>query len=632
VQTFCESRVPAVPKADSVAQWEQHAARIRADVLDKVVFRGEAKSWRGAKANVEWLDTIDGGPGYKIRKLRYEALPGLWVPALLYEPEKLSGKVPAVLNVNGHDGAGKAAGYKQIICINQAKRGMLALNTEWIGMGQLTGRDYAHGRMNQLDLCGTSGLAPFYLAMSRALDVLLAHSNADPQRVAVTGLSGGGWQTIVISSLDTRVTLTDPVAGYSSFRTRARHLSDLGDSEQTPSDLATVADYAHLTALMAPRPTLLTYNVKDDCCFASGHALGPLVDAAGPVFELYGKRDFLRSHVNQDPGTHNYEKDNRQAFYRMVGDHFFKGSGDYKSDEIPSEGEVKTKEALAIELPPGNATFNSLALTLAKALPRDAALPTEKAAAEQWQKDRRAKLREVVKFKDYKVTAERVAGEQKDGLTVTLWRLKLGNDWTVPAVELSSGDAAPKSTSVVVNDAGRGASGELVRRLLADGSRVVAVDPFYFGESRISSHDYLFALLAAAVGERPLGVQAGQLAAVARWAKESHGPPVTLVAAGPRCSTIALVAAALEPDAVGAAELRGAMGSLKELLEQSRSVEEMPEMFCFGLLESFDVQQIAALAAPRPVRFVEASDRAKAELAPLKAWYALLGNDFDPAR
>jgi len=52
------------------------------------------------------------------------------VPALLYEPTNLSGRVPVVLNVNGHDGSGKVAAYKQARCINQAKRGMLALNDE----------------------------------------------------------------------------------------------------------------------------------------------------------------------------------------------------------------------------------------------------------------------------------------------------------------------------------------------------------------------------------------------------------------------------------------------------------------------------------------------------------------------
>ena len=51
-------------------------------------------------------------------------------------------------------------------------------------------------------------------------------------------------------------TLANPVAGYSSFRVRIRdHFKDLGDSEQTPCDLATLADYTHLTALRAPRHT-----------------------------------------------------------------------------------------------------------------------------------------------------------------------------------------------------------------------------------------------------------------------------------------------------------------------------------------------------------------------------------------
>jgi hypothetical protein len=204
-QEYLEPRIPRMPQVKSAAEWEQIANQLRADVLRKVVFRGEAAAWRDAKTKVEWLDTIPGGPGYRIKKLRYEALPGMWIPALLYEPEKLTGKVPVSLAVNGHDGNGKAADYKQIRCINQAKRGMLVLNVEWLGMGQLRTDGHRHGRMNQLDLCGTSGLAPFYLCMSRGLDLLLSLPNADPERVAVSGLSGGGWQTIFISSLDPRV-------------------------------------------------------------------------------------------------------------------------------------------------------------------------------------------------------------------------------------------------------------------------------------------------------------------------------------------------------------------------------------------------------------------------------------------
>ncbi|HUG92590.1 MAG TPA: acetylxylan esterase, partial [Planctomycetaceae bacterium] len=437
VQVFTESRVVPMPEPRSAAEWEEYVARLRRDVFDRVVFRGEAAKWRDADVKVEWLDEIEGGPGYRIRKLRYEALPGLWIPALLYEPEQLDGKVPVVMNVNGHDGNGKAADYKQIRCINQAKRGMLALNVEWLGMGQLRGEDYVHYRMNQLDLCGTSGLAPFYLSMQRGLDVLLAHEHADAARVAVAGLSGGGWQTIVISALDERVTLSNPVAGYSSFLTRARNFSDLGDSEQTPVDLGAVADYHHLTAMRAPRPTLLTYNANDQCCFKADHALPPLMAAAQPIFALYGKQDALRSHVNSDPGTHNFELDNRQQLYRMFGDFFFGDRDGFDGKEIPSESEVKSKDDLNVPLPDDNASFRTLAVALARELPRAPALPTERDFARKWQAKRRAILAEIVRAETPDVTATAVETLDGEGtLRAKTWRLRVGDDWTVPAVEL----------------------------------------------------------------------------------------------------------------------------------------------------------------------------------------------------
>jgi hypothetical protein len=630
VQRYCEARVPAMPGFRSAAQWEKEAVRLRAAVLERIVYRGEAAKWRDAPAKVEWLETIPGGPGYRIKKLRYEALPGMWIPALLYEPEKLSGKVPAILNVNGHvGGPGKAYVPKQIRCINQAKRGMLALNLEWVGMGQLGTGGFDHGRMNQLDLCGSSGLAPFYLCMKRGLDILLSLEHADPDRLAVTGLSGGGWQTIFLSSLDTRVKLANPVAGYSSFRTRAWHLKDLGDPEQTPNDLATLADYTHLTALMAPRPTLLTYNSKDDCCFESGYALQPLVDAALPVFRLFDKADALRTHVNDDPGTHNFELDNRQALYRMLGDFFYAGDKQFDPQEIPSAEEVKSKEKLNVELPAENQDFHTLALALSKQLPRDATLPADKGAAIAWQSARRARLREIVRAKDYRVAAIKSNGEESAKLKVTFWRLQMGGAWTLPAVELVCGN--PRQTAVLVADGGRASTASEAARLLDARYRVIAVDPFYFGESKIAEKDHLFALLVAGVGDRPLGLQASQVAAVARWARsQDANRPVTLVAVGPRSSLFALIAAGLEEEAIGQVELHGSLGSLREVIEQNWSVNQRPELFCFGLLETFDVKQLAALVAPRPVRFIDPNDRAKTELSGLAAWYGLWGGKFDP--
>src|SRR3990172_2854456 len=364
VQDFILSRIPPMPAPQTAAEWEPHAQRMRSQTLANVALRGEAANWRAIPTRVEWLDTIDGGPGYRIRKLRYEAVPGLWIPALLYIPEKLEAKVPFVMNRNGHDGDGKAAKYKQLRCINQAKRGMYALNVEWLNMGQLRHANLDHYKMNQLDLCGTSGLAPFYLSMSRGIDVLLSLEHADPARVAVAGLAGGGWQTIFISSLDTRVTLCNPVAGYSSLRTRLKHVSDLGDSEQNPADLSLYTNYSQITAMLAPRPALLTYNAADNCCFKADHALPLLVESARPVYQLYGLEKNLRAHVNHDPGDHNFGLDNRQQLYRMFKDFFYDGRSDFNASEIPSESELKTAEQLLVKVPEKNADFNSLARNL----------------------------------------------------------------------------------------------------------------------------------------------------------------------------------------------------------------------------------------------------------------------------
>src|SRR6185503_8560475 len=456
IQDFIEPRVPSVPEVRSASEWKALEADLRKRVVEGLIYRGEAKAWAAPATRIEWAGEIPGGPGYAIRKLRYEAVPGLWIPALLYVPEKLSGKVPVHMAVNGHDGAGKAADYKQIRCINLAKRGVISLNVEWYGMGQLHGPAYGHYLMNQLDLCGTAGLAPFFLSMKRGLDVLLSLENADPARVAVSGLSGGSWQTITISSLDPRVTLTNPVAGYSSFKTRVRHFKDLGDSEQTPSDLATVADYAHLTAMMAPRATLLTFNAKDNCCFESNYALQPLMDAAQPIFRLLGAETNLRSHVNHDPGTHNFGLDNRQALYRMIGDHFFPSDSAYDGREIPCENEIKKAEELAVELPKENATFTTLARALAADLPRPGGTA--------------AMLRERIRAKDYKA----VAGTAFREGNATGWKLMMGKDFTVPAVEIVP--AEPKSTVLIFSENGRASLAPEIQKLLDGGRRVIAID------------------------------------------------------------------------------------------------------------------------------------------------------------
>ena len=399
------------------------------------------------------------------------------------------------------------------------------------------------------------------------------------------------------------------MAGYSSFLTRTQHFSDLGDAEQTPCDLATVTDYAQMTAMMAPRATLLTYNAKDNCCFAAGHALPPLLDAATPVFRLYGQEPRLRSHVNTDPGTHNYLRDNREAFYGMVGETFFKGDAAYSAKDISSDAEIKSAETLNVALPDGNVSLQSLALSLSKTLPNRAELPVTEAqgVARAWRDEGRKRLRDLVRARHYETKARSTARAEGDGFKATSWRVDVG-EWSVPVVELTKGD--PSKTVVLLADVGRKASADEASQWLSRGYRVLAVDPFYVGEAQVAERDYLFALMLSTVGNRPLGVQAGQIAAIARWAKtERPAESLTLAASGPRTGTMALVAASLEEAAIDEVVLRAPLGSLKELIETKQEYRLSPELFCFGLLEEFDVAQLAALIVPRRVAIHEPNEQ-----------------------
>jgi hypothetical protein len=157
----------------------------------------------------------------------------------------------------------------------------------------------------------------------------------------------------------------------------------------------------------------------------------------------------------------------------------------------------------------------------------------------------------------------------------------------------------------VVADAGRASAAAQVQALLDAGTRVLAVDPFYFGESKIATRDFLFAILIAALGERPLGVQSGQIMAAARWLQRERGGEVRVAALGPRTSLAALIAAALEERAIAGLSLDQPFSSLKDILTQDLVGNRTPELFCFGLLEAFDIPAIQALVAPRAVDLVK---------------------------
>jgi hypothetical protein len=64
---------------------------------------------------------------------------------------------------------------------------------------------------------------------------------------------------------------------------------------------------------------------------------------------------------------------------------------------------------------------------------------------------------------------------------------------------------------------------------------------------------------------------------------------------------VALVACALKPALVHALETQNLMDSLARLVEWPKAYADAPSLFCFGLLEQFDIADLIDLCAPLPV-------------------------------
>ena len=548
----------------STKGWERKAAGLRSRLLDDVYLKGLPENIASAKPNVVWGKTIQTGKGYKIPKVRYEGYPGMWIPSLMYEPTRLKGRVPIVLNPNGHHLGGKAMDYKQARCINLAKRGMIALNTEFVGMGELSmNRD--HQRIAHLDLCGIAGVSVFYLAMKRGLDLLVSHPNADLDRVAMTGLSGGGWQTAVLSAIDERVTTIIPVAGHSPAWQRVNCQADIGDLEQNPVDLCTVADYDLLTALFAPRDALLIYNLRDDCCFRSRRTYQSIYKPVKPLYDSLGAGDSFKFYENSDPGTHNYEADSRGRLYRFLNKQF---DLDTPEEELPFEEELLSERDLEVGVPDDNATFLSLATESARKIKHPTRLTSKQI------RSKRRELADTLKQRrSGKIKTERVRGNG--------WckqsRLRLDGDWTVPVTEFSG----KGKRTLVLADGGRYTTANRVCQL--EGS-IVTADVFGTGESSFPAQ---WQMVLGTTGERPLGVLVGQILDVANWASRSGN--VHLDARGPVVSFASLCAAALEPGTFVSLNLDGMFDSLKRLIDLPVGYNDCVQLFCFGLLKVVDV-------------------------------------------
>jgi dienelactone hydrolase len=599
LRDYLLGRIARPPAAVSASAWTAEAGRIRSRILKDVVFHGWPREWVDAPPKFEEVGTI-AGQGYRIRKFRYEIVPGFQSAALLYEPEKLNGKGPAILDVNGHVGApGKATEYEQKRSINFARHGVLTLALEWLACGELAQKENQHWFGGHLDLVGTHELGLFYLAMRKGLDYLYEHPNVDRARLGMTGLSGGGWQTIVLSSLDERVRAAVPVAGFSSMGTRieVRKYGDIGDVEQSATDLLDGADYTHLAAMVAPRPMLLAYNAEDDCCFRAPQVKSLIYDGIKPIYKLYGAEESFAWHENRDPGTHNYQLDNRLAAYK-----FF--SRQFRLPPIEEEvvdSDIRSFEELAVGLPADNFSILGVARKIAGGIDRGAIQAGDAA----WASTERKRLSDVVRYRP--VHANRVwtvAISKNKGLESKTYLFRMDNGLSASGVWLHS-ISSPNDggATILLDDSGKKGTAVPAADRVNRGEQVLAADLAFTGEPWRDPEAWGFEQILHATGDRAIGLEAAQLIEMARWLRSNTGrKQVRVETSGIRTQSIALIAAALEPDLFSTVVVRNGMNSFSHLLEKPVEYAEAPDLFCLDLFKYFDLDRLAAIAAPAEIR------------------------------
>lgn len=594
IRRYVVRQVPKLVLPARAEGWTVESKKLRGRIIETAL-HGWPQKWIDAPPVFEEVGKILEGDGYRLRKFRYEIVSGFQSTALLYQPQSSDAKLPAILEVNGHESEGKATEYIQKRCINHARQGILALNLEWIGMGELAVPENVHWNNSYLDLAGANGLGLFYLAMRKGLDYLWNLPNVDRTRIGITGLSGGGWQSIVLGALDQRIFAAVPDAGYRSVLSVGG--ADLiGDNEQSATDLNAGSDYMHLTALRAPRPTMLIYNENDNCCFRAPRMKPLLFDSVRPFFELYGKQDDFYWYENTNPGDHNYQLDNRRHSSAFFEKYFHLPA---TTVEAPADQDIRSSDQLKVGLPENNLTILALARQFAKAIRREP-VPSDVQGRKAWTQSQRDLLRETLRYKPVSLEFKwPLANTYGAGLQTVGYRFDFDDGLSAAGTWLRSGTTSEEAPwTIVLNDSGKKASSAIVSDLVNREQQVLALDLLFTGDAAPAPYYFpVYDRMLATEGRRSLSIEVSQLVAVAAWLKKTTKHTVGRIEAqGIRSQAVATIAAALDPTLFSDVAVRSGLPSWSEIFSRPIRYQDAPELFCLDLFRRFDLPQLRAMA------------------------------------
>ena len=392
------------------------------------------------------------------------------------------------------------------------------------------------------------------------------------------------------------------VAGFGSLKSNLTHPVDTDEIEENATDLVHGEDYPFFVTMRAPRPTLLIHNAEDDCCFRAALVKPYIYDQVLPFYKQFGKPDALAWYESTDPGTHNYQLVNREHAYRFFDEYFGIPAA---PDEIFSSTEIRSPEELTVELPKENLTIVGLARQLAGSI-RRSPMPGANQQHRIWIGAEREKLESVVRYKAVSVEhAFRIRNTKQLAIETLSYRFDFSNGLSASAVWLKANGADKNApVTMVLHDKGYANAAQTVSEHVNRGEQVLALDLIFNGNTRPQVPDPAdWEMLASTMGERPLGLEAAQLLAVANWLRKETGhAQIQLETDGMRAQVISLVAAAIESSVFIGVQSHHAIGSLGYLLDQAVPFRSAPDLFCLDLYKDFDLDMLATMAAPTKFR------------------------------
>lgn len=282
-----------------------------------------------------------------IERLTFQSRPGFRVTANLYRPHAVEGRAPGVLNVHGHGRWARVDPTVQTRCIALARLGYVCLSVDAFGAGERAIEPgpgtYHGGRLGAgLWTVGRPLIGVQVYDNRRAVDYLISRPEVDADRLAITGASGGGNQSLNAGATDHRLKAVVPVCGVGTYEAYLQAACCV--CEVNPGGL-TYATTGDLLAMMAPRALLVINATRDALQFSVGEA-SKSIDYARSRFEDLGAGDRVR--LLPVEGTHGYSQPMREAMYGWL-DRWLRGQGD---GSAIAEPEIRTEDPETIRCYP----------------------------------------------------------------------------------------------------------------------------------------------------------------------------------------------------------------------------------------------------------------------------------------